>query len=152
MFYYYTCAKKNNWPSGFPHPQSRGPCEVCDKTSVCTDVPSRALPEPKKQTFCGQEMVPAPEWRDDAHNAPREEWLLTFGQGGISLKMMAEYGQWRGKSGLCEQRTGELGRPRAAPSHWMLLPDPPFAPLGKNPPGKGGEDRKRKSEGLAGAI
>jgi hypothetical protein len=47
MFYCDPCAKKNEWPSGWPRPQSRGPCEMCGRTAVCTDTPSYALPDCK---------------------------------------------------------------------------------------------------------
>lgn len=43
MFYCEPCAKKNNWPYEFYMMQSRGPCECCDKVSVCVDVPSGSL-------------------------------------------------------------------------------------------------------------
>ena len=44
MFYCDACAKKNKWPDGFS--KSRGGCEVCGNTAVCSDVPSSALPAP----------------------------------------------------------------------------------------------------------
>jgi hypothetical protein len=48
MFYCQPCAKKNEWPYEFYMRQSSGPCECCDKHAMCVDVPSRALPEPKR--------------------------------------------------------------------------------------------------------
>lgn len=48
MFYCEKCAKKNEWPYEFYMSQSRGPCEMCDKVSVCVDVPSSALPQKKR--------------------------------------------------------------------------------------------------------
>lgn len=47
MFYCEDCAKKNEWPQGFG--RSRGRCEVCEKPRDCYDVPSYALPPPKKR-------------------------------------------------------------------------------------------------------
>lgn len=49
MFYCESCSKKNEWPYDFWMSQSRGPCECCDKTAVCVDVPSSTLPEPKRK-------------------------------------------------------------------------------------------------------
>jgi len=49
MFYCEKCAEKNDWPQDFWTPQSRGPCEVCGKFATCFDVPSAALPEPKRR-------------------------------------------------------------------------------------------------------
>lgn len=49
MFYCDKCASERDWPSGWPHPQSVGPCEVCGKTRTCTDIPSSALPIPKRR-------------------------------------------------------------------------------------------------------
>jgi hypothetical protein len=105
-----------------------------------------------KFSYAGQEMAWRAEWRSDPINAPLGEWVLTWGAGGIAIKAMDEHGQWRGRSGLNEQNPGELGRPRAAPSHWMPLPDPPFPPLGKDAPKKIKERRVKNSEGLNGAI
>lgn len=48
MFYCEACAKKSKWPYEFWMGQSHGPCEICGKTSVCVDVPSSALPVPKR--------------------------------------------------------------------------------------------------------
>ena len=70
-------------------------------------------------------------WRDDPENAPYGEPVLAYGQGGISIKTLDEHGNWRGRSGLSDQHPGKLGRPKAAPSHWMLLPEAPSTPLRK---------------------
>lgn len=64
-------------------------------------------------------------WRDDPENAPYGEWVLTYGHGGILIKALDEHGNWRGRSGLSDQRPGKLGRPKEPPTHWMLLPEPP---------------------------
>lgn len=64
-------------------------------------------------------------WRDDPENAPYGEPVLAYGQGGITIKALDENGNWRGRSGLSDQNPGALGRPKAAPTHWMLLPLPP---------------------------
>lgn len=40
MFYCKDCAKKNDWPSEFYLPRSRGRCEICHKTAVCFEVHS----------------------------------------------------------------------------------------------------------------
>ena len=45
MFFCDKCAEKNGWPTSFM--RSRGPCEVCGYVAVCSDIPSRALPESK---------------------------------------------------------------------------------------------------------
>jgi len=45
MYYCNECEKKNGWPEGFS--KSRGPCEVCGKTRVCSDIASSQLPVPK---------------------------------------------------------------------------------------------------------
>lgn len=47
MFYCAKCAEKNKWPWGLSG--SHGPCEVCGKVTICTDVPSHALPDPPKR-------------------------------------------------------------------------------------------------------
>ena len=65
------------------------------------------------------------EWRDDPENAPFGEWVLTWGGGGMTIKMLDEHGNWRGRSGLSDQNPGKLGRPKAPPTYWMLLPEPP---------------------------
>jgi hypothetical protein len=49
MFYCDACATKNGWPDDFWRGQSRGPCEVCGKVAACYDVPSSALPNPKRR-------------------------------------------------------------------------------------------------------
>lgn len=49
MFYCDDCANKNKWPSYYGMSQSRGPCEVCGKVRACYDVPSSALPPPKRR-------------------------------------------------------------------------------------------------------
>lgn len=48
MFYCDECGKKNGWPTGPYTVQSYGPCEVCGRTRGCNDIPSRALPVPKR--------------------------------------------------------------------------------------------------------
>lgn len=50
MFYCDICAKRNEWPRGWPHPQSIGPCEVCGRKAICTDIPSRVLPEAQRKS------------------------------------------------------------------------------------------------------
>jgi hypothetical protein len=47
MFFCEGCRKDNDWPEGFM--RSFGPCEVCGRRANCHDVPSRALPEPKRK-------------------------------------------------------------------------------------------------------
>lgn len=42
MFYCEECAEKEGWP--YLSTRSRGPCEICGETKICTDVPSRSLP------------------------------------------------------------------------------------------------------------
>ena len=44
MFYCKACQDKYSWPDGFM--KSHGPCEMCGKPSLCSDVPSRFLPVP----------------------------------------------------------------------------------------------------------
>lgn len=50
MFYCEPCRVKNSWPEslGGPFGMSRGPCEICKQVAVCHDVPSKALPMPKR--------------------------------------------------------------------------------------------------------
>lgn len=50
MFYCDDCAKKNEWPAPDFGPRSRGPCELCKNVRVCYDVPSYALPMPKRRS------------------------------------------------------------------------------------------------------
>lgn len=45
MFYCGECAKENNWPDGWA--KSHGPCEICKRTRLCSDVPSSQLPPAK---------------------------------------------------------------------------------------------------------
>lgn len=45
MFYCEACRVKWRWPEGFS--RSYGPCEMCDSTGPCHDVPSRFLPDPE---------------------------------------------------------------------------------------------------------
>lgn len=42
MFYCTPCATEQGWPEGFA--KSRGLCEVCGKTAICSDRPSSSLP------------------------------------------------------------------------------------------------------------
>ena len=42
MFYCEECRKARNWPESYS--QSRGPCELCKKLTVCYDRPSSSLP------------------------------------------------------------------------------------------------------------
>lgn len=44
MYYCESCRVANAWPES-PF-RSYGPCEVCDQTAACNDMPSRALPTP----------------------------------------------------------------------------------------------------------
>src|ERR1044072_245707 len=48
MFYCDECAEKNGWPKSILR-RSFGPCEICAKRASCSDVPSSALPMPKKK-------------------------------------------------------------------------------------------------------
>lgn len=48
MFYCDPCARSKGWPEGFM--KSHGPCEVCGKTRLCSDVPSKFLPLPKEKS------------------------------------------------------------------------------------------------------
>ena len=43
MFYCTPCAKANGWPES-AH-KSKGRCEICELTALCSDVPSSQLPE-----------------------------------------------------------------------------------------------------------
>ena len=44
MFYCDTCAKRNRWPISALRWNSV--CEMCGYQSECSDIPSRALPDP----------------------------------------------------------------------------------------------------------
>ena len=44
MFYCDDCGRKNGWPTEFYLVRSIGPCEVCEETHACYDVPSSHLP------------------------------------------------------------------------------------------------------------
>ena len=46
MFYCNKCGKKNGWPTD-TLTKSEGPCEICNESAVCNDVPSSQLPYPK---------------------------------------------------------------------------------------------------------
>lgn len=48
MFFCDRCRVRKQWPESLA--KSTGPCEICGKTRLCNDVPSSALPEPKKQS------------------------------------------------------------------------------------------------------
>jgi len=48
MFFCEDCRLKNSWPIGIS--ASQGTCEVCGTEKVCYDVPSRNLPQLKKET------------------------------------------------------------------------------------------------------
>jgi len=45
MFYCKECQKERNWPESMLI--SFGPCEICNKTGECYDVPSKYLPMPQ---------------------------------------------------------------------------------------------------------
>jgi hypothetical protein len=45
MFYCDRCRVRNHWPETMA--RSTGPCEVCGKTAVCHDTPSKYLPLPR---------------------------------------------------------------------------------------------------------
>jgi hypothetical protein len=44
MFYCEKCRKRNSWPESLA--RSEGPCEVCGRTTVCHNTPSKYLPLP----------------------------------------------------------------------------------------------------------
>jgi len=46
MFFCEACRVKRGWPESLA--RSHGSCEVCGKHAACYDVPSSALPPPKK--------------------------------------------------------------------------------------------------------
>lgn len=46
MYYCDECRKENNWPEGFI--KSHGPCEVCDKFALCSDIPAKDLSKIKQ--------------------------------------------------------------------------------------------------------
>jgi len=48
MFFCQKCAEKNSWPFFYGLPMSFGACEICETRSECVDIPSSALPVPKK--------------------------------------------------------------------------------------------------------
>lgn len=52
MFYCQACAKKKSWPESLC--QSQGPCEVCGKTALCNDVPSKDLPPSERSKALGE--------------------------------------------------------------------------------------------------
>lgn len=49
MFYCNQCKDKNDWPESIA--RSHGRCEVCGKSRDCNDVPSGALPPPKREAI-----------------------------------------------------------------------------------------------------
>lgn len=42
MFFCDSCGRENQWPASMS--KSLGPCEICHKTRMCNDVPSKYLP------------------------------------------------------------------------------------------------------------
>jgi len=58
MFYCDICAKIKGWPIS-ALARSLGPCEICGQSSICNDVPSSQLPDPKNQT------IPIDQWGKD---------------------------------------------------------------------------------------
>lgn len=56
MFYCNKCADKKGWPKNTIS-GSYGPCECCGRVSECDDVPSYALPIPKKQMMTKKDYV-----------------------------------------------------------------------------------------------
>lgn len=55
MFYCDPCAKKYEWPETLTI--SYGPCEMCDKTAACNEMPSRLLPEPRRRNETNEGTV-----------------------------------------------------------------------------------------------
>lgn len=47
MFYCEPCQRKKKWPISAA--LSAGTCELCNKYSVCYDVPSSQLPKPEEK-------------------------------------------------------------------------------------------------------
>jgi hypothetical protein len=47
MFFCNECKVKNKWGESIG--QSRGRCEVCGKTALCNDIPSKYLPVPEPE-------------------------------------------------------------------------------------------------------
>lgn len=43
MFYCNPCGTQKGWPTDTLM-QSHGPCEICETTAICNDVPSQELP------------------------------------------------------------------------------------------------------------
>lgn len=62
MFYCDDCAEKNGYPQSII--RSVGPCEVCGKVDVCSDMPSSNLPKPEekleKHIEIGLDMIGPP--------------------------------------------------------------------------------------------
>lgn len=57
MFYCVDCAKERGWiDGGF---KSFGQCEICDKQTLCNDVPSRFLVEADAFDICCKEGLVA---------------------------------------------------------------------------------------------
>lgn len=58
MFYCKECEKKEDWPSGFF--KSYGRCEVCEKSALCSDIPSKTLAQwdrdKEKEKNCNNEQ------------------------------------------------------------------------------------------------
>lgn len=59
MFYCEKCRVERGWPESFG--KSHGPCEICHTVAVCNDIPSRALPEPKRKP---ESTIPDKEQRE----------------------------------------------------------------------------------------
>lgn len=56
MFYCDECGKKKKWPKGLV--QSYGPCEICGKKAMCSDISSSHLPNGIiKCPKCGQNAL-----------------------------------------------------------------------------------------------
>jgi hypothetical protein len=53
VFFCRDCAEKRGW-SGLFYPFSYGPCEVCDKTRGCAEIPSAVLASYDKQKALAQ--------------------------------------------------------------------------------------------------
>lgn len=45
MFFCGDCAENHGYPENFM--KSHGPCEICGRTALCNDVPSKYLPPAK---------------------------------------------------------------------------------------------------------
>jgi hypothetical protein len=78
MFYCPACATEKGWPESMA--RSEGRCEVCGKTRVCYDVPSKYLPLPAEPPITQEELETALSEELGRIQDSGDGWIITHAE------------------------------------------------------------------------